>query len=258
MARRVQHLQRRAADLDAPAVGEVEVPEVVGVGELPERLVVGVQHDRRDRPASRSAGATRHVVVVGVGADDRLDLAVRRRRPGCRRRVCGASITTHSLVVADHPDVVVDVEGLAVERERAAGDGVVDPQRRSHQRITTERSTSPSVHLVERRLDVADADLLGDERVEVEPALLVEVDEHREVAVGQAVAVPAGLERAAATEDVDQREVGDLHVRRRYADQDDGAGQVAGVERLLPGLRAADRLDHDVGAVAAGRGSWIA
>ena len=109
------------------------------------------------------------------------------------------------------------------------------------------------VHPVEGGLHVVEADLLGDERVEVEPALPVEVDQHREVAAGQAVAVPAGLERAAAAEDVDQRDVGDLHVRGRYADQDDRAGQVAGVERLLPGLGTADGVDHDVGAVGAVR-----
>ena len=123
--------------------------------------------------------------------------------------------------------------------------------RARHHRTTTERSTSPLVHLLERRLDVAEPDLLGHERVEVEAALQVEVDQHREVAAGQAVAVPAGLQRAAAAEHVDQRDVGDLHVRGGYADQDQRAGEVAGVERLLPGLRAADRLDDDVGAVGA-------
>jgi hypothetical protein len=50
------------------------------------------------------------------------------------------------------------------------------------------------VHLVERRLDAAERDLLGHERVEVEPALQVEVDQHREVPRRQAVAVPAGLQ----------------------------------------------------------------
>ena len=64
------------------------------------------------------------------------------------------------------------------------------------------------MHLLERRLDVTETDLLGDERVEVEPALLVERDQHREVARGQAVAVPRRLQRAAAAEDVDQRDVG--------------------------------------------------
>ena len=72
VARRVQHRapRRRPRGL---AVLEVDVPEVVGVGQLPQRPVVGVQQDRRtDR--SRSAGATPDVVVVGVGADDRLHL----------------------------------------------------------------------------------------------------------------------------------------------------------------------------------------
>ena len=49
------------------------------------------------------------------------------------------------LVVADHPDVVVDLEGLAVQGERAGGDGVVDAcgHDDSLQKVTTERRTSP-------------------------------------------------------------------------------------------------------------------
>ncbi len=57
---------------------------------------------------------------------------------------------------------------------------VVDPCPGAH-RITTRAEYVAVVHLLEGGLDVADADLLGDERVEVEPALLVEVDQHREV-----------------------------------------------------------------------------
>src|SRR5215218_3965798 len=43
------------------------------------------------------------------------------------------------------------------------------------------------VHLLEGLFDVVQADGLGDEGVEIEPALQVEVDQHREVAAGQAV-----------------------------------------------------------------------
>ena len=200
--------------------------------------------------ATRSAGATR--TWSSWAWVHRIALTV---RPATTARMssteCGASMTTQSLVVADDPDVVVDLVRLAVEGERAGGDRVVDTG--GHENTTTERRTQPSCILVERRLDVAEADLLGDERVEVEPPLLVEVDEHREVARGQAVAVPAGLEGPSAAEDVDQRDVGHLHVRRRHADQDDGAGQVAGVERLLPRLGTTHRVDHDVGAVAVGQ-----
>ena len=96
------------------------------------------------------------------------------------------------------------------------------------------------VHLVEGGLDVADSDLLGDEGTEVEAALLVEVDEHREVSRRQAVAVPAGLQRPAPAEHVDERDVRDLGVGVRDADEDDGARKVAGVEGLLPRLRDAD------------------
>src|SRR5436305_8003929 len=94
------------------------------------------------------------------------------------------------------------------------------------------------VHLLERGLDVVQADRLGDERVQVETALQVQVDQHREVPGGQAVAVPGGLDRPAAAEDLDQRQL-DLHVRRRDADQDHPAGQVAGVEGLLEHRRVA-------------------
>ncbi len=79
--------------------------------------------------------------------------------------------------------------------------------------------------------------------------MLRQVDQHREIARGQAVAVPRGLQRAAPPEDLEQRK-GELTVRRRYADKDDGAGQVTGEERLLVGLRTPDRVDHDIGTEA--------
>ena len=88
---------------------------------------------------SRSSGATRTwsswawvqtIALTVRPADDREDGV------DVVRRVDDDAL----VVVTDHPDVVVDVEGLAVEGERAAGDGVVDTD--AH-RITTERSTSP-------------------------------------------------------------------------------------------------------------------
>src|SRR5699024_430401 len=107
------------------------------------------------------------------------------------------------------------------------------------------------VHPLERRLDTIEGDLLGHERVEVEPALLVQVDQHREVAARQTVAVPARLQGASASENVDQGNIRHRHVGCRYADEDEYAGQVACVERLLPGLRATDGLDDDVRALRA-------
>ena len=50
------------------------------------------------------------------------------------------------------------------------------------QSTTTERSTSPRSIWWNAVLDLVEADRLGHEPVEVEPALQVEVDEHREVA----------------------------------------------------------------------------
>ena len=155
----------------------------------------------------------------------------------------------HLVVVADDPDVVVDFPTAAVEFEGAVGDDAFDAA--AHQSTTTERRTSPRVHLVERLLDLVEPDAFGDELVQRQPALQVEVDQGGEVALGQAVAVPGRLERAAAGEEVDQRHL-ELHVRRRHADQHHRAGQVASVEGLFPGFGAADGVDDDVGAEAVG------
>ena len=75
----------------------------------------------------------------------------------------------------------VHVEGLPIETEGAAGDGV-SQYARTRSGITTERSTSPRCIFSKGGFDIADADLLGHERVKVRPTLLVEVDQHREVA----------------------------------------------------------------------------
>ncbi|BDZ59469.1 hypothetical protein GCM10025872_31260 [Barrientosiimonas endolithica] len=109
-----------------------------------------------------------------------------------------------------------------------------------------------AVHLLERRLDVAQPDPLGDERVEVEPALTIEVDQHREVAAGQAVAVPARLQRAAPPEHLDERQLGHLHLRGGHAHQDHRAGEIPCEESLFVRLRPADRVDHHVRAEATG------
>src|SRR5690348_12821698 len=53
-------------------------------------------------------------------------------------------------------------------------------------------------HLREGLLHIIDADALRDERAEVEPALKVERDQHREVTGRQAVSVPGRLERPTA------------------------------------------------------------
>ena len=70
--------------------------------------------------------------------------------------------------------------------------------------------------------------------------------------VGRQSPYQLGFERAAPAEEVDHRDVGQRHVGRRHADLHDGAREVAGVERLLQHLGAADGLDADVGAVAVG------
>ena len=120
-----------------------------------------------------------------------------------------------------------------------------------HHRTTTERSTSPACILWNAVLDTVQADAFGDELLQRQPALPVQADQGGEVALGQAVAVPGRLQRAAAGEEVHQRHV-QSHVGRRNTNQHNGSGQIAGVEGLLPGLRAADGVDHHVGAEPVG------
>ena len=69
---RMDCLHCRPGDLDGMPVGEVDVPELVGVGELPHRAVVGVQEDRRPGLEAQ-LGRDADMVVMGVGAQDRLD-----------------------------------------------------------------------------------------------------------------------------------------------------------------------------------------
>ena len=119
---------------------------------------------------------------------------------------------------------------------------------------TTERSTSPRSHPREGVLDLVDPDGLGDEAVEVELSVQVEVHEHGEVPRGEAVAVPARLQRAAAAEELDHGQV-DAHVGRGDADLHQGPGQVARHEGLLHHRRVPHRLDADVGPVATREGA---
>src|SRR5262249_25459768 len=64
-------------------------------------------------------------------------------------------------------------------------------------------------------------------------------------------AVPGRLQRPAAAEHIQQRQI-QLHLGRRHADEDDRTGEITPVERLLIRLRPSDRLYHHVGAVALG------
>ena len=102
--------------------------------------------------ATRRAGATRTWSSCAC-----VHTMAFTARPPTRPRMastsCGASIDQALLVVADHPDVVVDVEGLAVEGEGARDDGVVDARPSEHHHgakdvarvhLSKAASTSPS------------------------------------------------------------------------------------------------------------------
>ena len=77
-------------------------------------------------------------------------------RPRMSDTLCGASMTTHFGVVADHPEVVVDLVGLAVEGERAGRVGVVDPDGAEPPSEDHDRAQHVTgVHLLERGLSTS-------------------------------------------------------------------------------------------------------
>jgi hypothetical protein len=141
--------------------------------------------------------------------------------------VVGGVEDDHLTVVADDPDVVGDLPLAAVEREDPVGGDQFD----AHQNITTLRSTSPR-SILWNASSTPSSPIVSDTNRRGRAALQVQVDQHREVARRQAVAVPRRLERPAAPKNVDERQL-QLHLRVRHADEHHGAGEVAGVERLL-------------------------
>ena len=120
-------------------------------------------------------------------------------------------------------------------------------------RTTTERSTSPWCILLEglpRRRRGRSSRMT--KRVQRQPALQVQVDQHREVAAEGRQSPYQDDFSAPPRPKTSSSGSSSVISGVGHADQDDGAGEVAGVEGLLVGLGAADRLDHHVGAEAAG------
>ena len=134
----MQHVEVGARHRDDVAVGEEPVGGPVAVHVPPELVVVAVDPDRRVDGGGEVDGRV-HVVVVPVGADDGDDAAAGDGL-GDRPVVVGGVDDDDLVVVADEPDVVVDVEALAVEGELPARDDALDP---GAHRTTTERRTSP-------------------------------------------------------------------------------------------------------------------
>jgi hypothetical protein len=133
----VDHPNLDARDGDSLIVGERRIVHR-GVRLLPQHLVAGVQENRCVEPL-RELWRHDDVVVVRVRTEDRDDGAI---ADGVEDRLCGVCRVDdeHLVVVADKPDVVVDVPSAPVETELPRRDDAVDAW--TH-RTTTERSTSP-------------------------------------------------------------------------------------------------------------------
>lgn len=116
MPRRVQRHQAGAGDVERVAVFDRAVRLGPGEDPVPEHPVVPVQVDRSVDQAAECAHRG-DMVVVAVGEQDGLDgPAGDGGRDGTG--VVGRVDHDAFLIVADDPDVVVDVPGAAVERER--------------------------------------------------------------------------------------------------------------------------------------------
>ncbi len=103
-----------------------------------------------------------------------------------------------------------------------------------HPGTPTERQDLAALHLVERLLDLVEGDGLGHEAVEVEAALAGR-GRSASGSRGEGRQSPYQLDFSAPPRPKTSMNGSSTHRRpgSRHADQDDGAGEVAGVERLL-------------------------
>ena len=113
-------------DAESVAVLKVGIPFEIPVGECPQLLIARVQEHGRVKAFGELRGKTR-VVVVGMRQEDREE------RPLAHELFNGVDVVRsvdHDavLVIADDPNVVGDVECLAVEGKCALGDGMVDSE----------------------------------------------------------------------------------------------------------------------------------
>ena len=140
VARCVQDGDAGAGDLEGGRVGQLDVrAEPALVLGRPEHEVVRVQSDLGVLGGGDLDGGV-DVVVVAVGQDDGHHAPL--AHPGQDGlRVVGRVDDQHLVLVADEPDVVLDLPLAAVESEGAGRDDSLDAS--GHQRTTTERRTPP-------------------------------------------------------------------------------------------------------------------
>jgi hypothetical protein len=108
------------------------------VGHLPQHIVARVKQHRAVQPFAEF-WANGHMIVVAVSADDRGHVAAGDGVDDRLSLMCGVD-DHHVAVIADEPDVVVDLPRATVQFEGSFGDDTLDAQTHS---TTTERSTSP-------------------------------------------------------------------------------------------------------------------
>ena len=129
---------------DAPGLQYLTIgqrPEwLVAVRGFPQHGVARIQQYGRVQVGAQLRGDG-DVVVVAMSAHHGDDVAAGHGILDCLGVVGGVD-DDHLGVVADDPDVVVDVPTAAVEREGAVGDDALNTA--VHHSTTTDRSTSPA------------------------------------------------------------------------------------------------------------------
>src|ERR1035437_2588063 len=142
VTRSVQDVDVQSADGEHIPVSQLAVG-THRIDPVPQDPIGRMELERSTRhvhdPADRA-----DVIIVPVGEQDSDDLAPGHCRQD-RRSVVGRVDDDALVVVADEPNVVVDVPGATVKAEGARGDGLVyaDSRRGRAHRTTTERRTSP-------------------------------------------------------------------------------------------------------------------
>jgi len=124
----MQHREVGTGHGERLPVGQIPVRGPARVGLIPELAVGGVQPDGRVGGLGQGGGGV-DVVVVGVGAQDGGEPPGPDGGQDRVRVVRG--VDHHAFgVVAEHPDVVVNVPGAAVKGERAGRDEMVQGKHR--------------------------------------------------------------------------------------------------------------------------------
>jgi hypothetical protein len=186
--RSMQHSKLMTSDLHRLTRYYLTVGRGVGVDDVPQHPIVGMQQDWCVDSFSQGHSSV-DVVVVAMGEHDR-PYSTAADRVDDRLVVVGGIEDHHLAVVADQPDVVLNLPLATIESEYSFGSDEFNRHSDYHYRA----KNFARFHLVERFLNRVEGDGFRHETFEVQTALQVQIDQHREIAARETVSVPGRLE----------------------------------------------------------------